>query len=110
IVDSLRRAVEVRVELSHVPDGVRPGMFASLFLPAADPADRVVLPAEAVQRTPDGDVIFVEDAPGTYHIRTVKAAGLAGGELAVADLPAGLPVVVRGGYALKSALAERTAE
>ncbi len=104
VVDSLRRAVDMRVELSHVPEGIRPGMFASLVLPAAAPADRVVLPAAAVQRTPDGDVVFIADGPGTFHLRAVRAEALSSGEMAVADLPAGLPVVVRGAYALKSAL------
>ncbi len=104
VVDSLRRAVDLRVELSHVPAGIRPGMFASLVLPAGEPAERVVLPAEAVQRTADGDVIFVQDAPGSYHLRPVKAEALDGGQMAVADLPAGLPVVTKGAYALKSAL------
>ena len=41
VVDSLRRAVEVRVALDRVPPGVRPGMFASVVLPmGARPAGR----------------------------------------------------------------------
>ena len=104
VVDSIRRAVEVRIELERVPPGVRPGMFASLLVPAADPAERVVLPADAVQRTQEGDAVFVVDGPGTFRLHRVRAAALPDGRMAVELLPAGLPVVVKGAYALKSEL------
>jgi multidrug efflux pump subunit AcrA (membrane-fusion protein) len=110
MVDSLRRAVDVRVELASVPAGIKPGMFASLLLPAAEPADRVVLPADAVQRSADGDVVFVADGPTTFRLRPVQAEALPDGRMAVAGLPAGVPVVVRGAYALKSRLAPATGE
>jgi cobalt-zinc-cadmium efflux system membrane fusion protein len=103
-VDSLRRAVEVRAELAHVPAGVRPGMFASLELPAGAPAKRAALPPDAVQRTGEGEVVFVAEGPGTYRARGVKSTPLADGRLAVAELPEGLPVVVAGAYALKAEL------
>jgi cobalt-zinc-cadmium efflux system membrane fusion protein len=104
MVDSLRRAVEVRVALDSVPTGVRPGMFASLLIPVADLADRVVLPADAVQRSTAGDIVFVEDAPGRYHARTVKTMALPDGRMVVEGLATGIPVVVRGAYVLKSQL------
>jgi cobalt-zinc-cadmium efflux system membrane fusion protein len=108
IVDSLRRAVEIRVELSQVPAGLRPGMFASLLVPVADRQERVVLPEDAVQRTTDGEIVFVEDQPGTYHVRSVKAFTLADGRQAVEGIPPGVLVVVRGAYALKSQLETAT--
>jgi cobalt-zinc-cadmium efflux system membrane fusion protein len=104
IVDSLRRAVEVRVSLDNVPAGVRPGMFASLLIPVADLADRVVLPPDAVQRSAAGDVVFIEDGPGAYHVRAVKSMALPDGRMAVEGLAGGIPVVVRGAYVLKSQL------
>jgi len=104
VVDSLRRAVDVRVELAKVPAGVRPGMFASLLVPDADPMERVVLPAEAVQRTSEGDAVFVAEGPRTFRLRLVKAAALPDGRMAVESLPAGLAVVIKGAYALKSQL------
>lgn len=103
-VDSLRRAVEVRAELTRVQPGVRPGMYASLELPAGAPARRAALPADAVQRTKDGEVVFVAEDPGTYRAQNVRATPLADGRLAVDGLPDGLPVVVAGAYALKAEL------
>jgi cobalt-zinc-cadmium efflux system membrane fusion protein len=104
MVDSLRRAVEVRVQLDSVPAGVRPGMFAAMLVPAAAPAERVVLPAEAVQRINGGDAVFLAEQPGSYRMRPVKATELPDGRMAVEDLPAGVLLVVRGAYALKSQL------
>ncbi|HEU4698459.1 MAG TPA: efflux RND transporter periplasmic adaptor subunit [Gemmatimonadales bacterium] len=103
-VDSLRRAVEVRAALVRAPAGVRPGMFATLELPAGAPARRTVLPADAVQRTSDGEVVFVGEAPGVYRARAVKTTPLADGRLAVEGLAEGVPVVVAGAYALKAEL------
>jgi RND family efflux transporter MFP subunit len=65
-VDSLRRAVEVRVALDRVPAGVRPGMYASLVLPSGARAERVVLPEAAVHRMADGDVVFVQETQADF--------------------------------------------
>ncbi len=104
IVDSLRRAVDVRVELLAIPAGLKPGMFASILLPAADPVERVVLPAEAVQRSAEGDVVFIADGNNRFRQRVVQAVALGNGQMAVAGLPAGVPVVTVGAFMLKSAL------
>lgn len=104
IVDSLRRAVDVRVELLAIPAGLKPGMFASILLPAADPVERVVLPSEAVQRTADGDVVFVADGNNRFRQRPVQAVAIGNGRMAVDGLPAGVAVVVVGAFMLKSAL------
>jgi len=104
VVDSLRRAVDVRVELLVIPTGVRPGMFASILLPSADPVDRVVLPAPAVQRTSEGDVVFIADGNNRFRQRVVQAVALGNGQMAIAGLPAGIPVVTVGAFRLKSAL------
>jgi membrane fusion protein, heavy metal efflux system len=102
-VDSLRRAVEVRVELAAVPPGVRPGMFATLLLSAGEPAPRVRLPAEAVQRLDGVEVAFVEEGEGRFRPHPVRAFALGDGTLAVEGLAAGTRVVTRGAYVVRSA-------
>lgn len=104
MVDSLRRAVEVRVALERVPSGARPGMFASLVLPAGARVDRVVLPEAAVQRMADGDVVFVQETPGRFRARPVKAQPLGNGRVAVEGLSAGMVVVTEGAYFVRAAL------
>ena len=77
VVDSLRRAVEVRVSLDRIPPGLRPGMFASVVLPTGARAPRVILPDAAVQRMADGDVVFLQETPGPLP-GAPGASGVAG--------------------------------
>ena len=103
-VDPVRRAVEVRVALERVPPGLRPGMFASLVLPSGARAARVVLPEASVQRMADGDVVFVQETPGRFRARPVKAQPLGDGRVAVEGLSAGTVVVTEGAYFVRAAL------
>ncbi|MDX2193442.1 MAG: efflux RND transporter periplasmic adaptor subunit [Gemmatimonadales bacterium] len=103
-IDSLKRALEVRVELGARPDGVRSGMFASMELPAAGRAARVVLPADAVQRMGDGEVVFVVEGPGLFRALPVRAEPLDARRVAVDGLAAGTPVVTGGAYAVRARL------
>lgn len=102
MVDAQRRAVEVRGELERVPLGARPGMFATLTLAAGDPAPRTVLPADAVQRTLEGEVVYVEVEPGRYRAQPVTAVPVGDARVAVDGIAEGTRVVVRGGYVLRS--------
>jgi Cu(I)/Ag(I) efflux system membrane fusion protein/cobalt-zinc-cadmium efflux system membrane fusion protein len=104
VVDSLRRAVEVRVALERVPTGARSGMFASMVLPAGARMSRVVLPEAAVQRMADGEVVFVQETPGRFRARPVKSQPLGGGRVAVEGLAAGTVVVTEGAYFVRAAL------
>jgi cobalt-zinc-cadmium efflux system membrane fusion protein len=108
MIDARHRAAEVRVELSRVPTGVRPGMFATLMLPDAEIADRLVLPADAVQRTADGEIVFIEEEPGLFRARSVTGTPLLDGRVVVDGIAPGLPVVTHGAYFLRAEL-ERNA-
>jgi cobalt-zinc-cadmium efflux system membrane fusion protein len=110
MVDSVRRAVEVRVALDRVPAGVRPGMFASLVLPTGARAERVVLPEAAVQRMADGEVVFIQETPGRFRARPVKATAIGNGRVAVEGLTAGMVVVTEGAYFVRAALEGAPAE
>lgn len=103
-VDSLRRAVELRVSLDQRPPAARPGMFASLLLPAGAPADRVMLPADAIQRMQTGDVVFVQEAPGRYRAVPVRATPIGNDRVAVEGLMPGVVVVTSGAYYVRGAL------
>ncbi len=95
-VDSVRRALELRVALERQPAGARPGMFASLVLPGGNAVERAVLPDEAVQRMDAGDVVFVQETPGRYRAIPVRATPLGDGRVAVEGLTPGIVVVTTG--------------
>ena len=104
MVDPVRRAVEVRVEVTDVPDGVRPGLFATMALPGGASVPRAILPESAVQRTTQGEVAFIEEAPGQYRPVPVSTVSLPDGRLGVTGLPEGQRVVVEGAYAVRSVM------
>lgn len=107
-VDPVRRAVEVRAELTWVPQGVRPGSFATLLLPSSATELRTVVPAEAVQRLTTGEVVFVEEGPGLYRPVLVTSHTLPDGRVVVQGLSEGQKIVVAGAYAVRSTM-ERSA-
>jgi len=67
-------------------------------------AERVVLAEGAVQRMADGEVVFVQETPGRFRARPVKAQPLGDGRVAVEGLPAGVVVVTEGAYYVRAAL------
>jgi len=109
-VDVVRRAVEIRVELSSVPPGVLPGAFATLFVRASEPEPAAVLPAEAVQRLSAGEVVFAEQEPGIYRPVPAVTLVLPDGTVGVRGLSEGQRIVVGGAYAVRSALEKQPAE
>ena len=104
IIDEARRAVELRAEFVELPAGVRPGLFATLLVPLGPREPRAVLPGAAVQRTPEGEVVFAEEADGSYRAVPVHSIVLPDGRVAVSGVEEGLRVVVAGAYALRSVL------
>lgn len=108
-VDPVRRAVQVRAELTWVPNGVRPGAFATLLLPSSSKELRAIVPADAVQRLADGEVVFLEEEPGVYRPVSVVSYTLPDGRVAVDGLSEGQKIVVSGAYAVRSAM-ESTSE
>jgi len=109
-VDPIRRAVEVRAELSSVPKGVRPGAFATLLLPSTSAELRAMVPADAVQRLASGEVVFVEEEPGLFRPVPVTSRTLPDGRVAVEGLSDGQRVVIAGAYAVRSEMESATSE
>jgi RND family efflux transporter MFP subunit len=104
VVDPLRRAVEIRAELAVLPPGIRPGLFATVLVPSGPVLPRAVLPAETVQHTPSGDMVFLEEGPGLFRPTSVEVVVLPDGTLAVTGLDEGDRVVTLGAYAVRSAM------
>lgn len=84
--DPLTHTVPVRVALPQGLQGVVPGMFARLWLPAdstqAEPAtgpERILVPVQAVVRRAEMTGVYVQGANGQPQLRQVRL-GLAQGE------------------------------
>ncbi len=104
-LDAERRAVEFRVALQRPPAAVRPGMFATVHIEGGQRLERAILPAEAVQRVDAGAEVYVVDAPNRFRrFPVTDAVTLADGRVAVRGLLAGMVVVGRGAYFVRSSL------
>ena len=108
-VDPTNRSVEMRFELLSIPEGVRPGSFATVDVAAASSFEGLELAESAAVRLGDEDGVFVVEGPGLYRAVHVLVTSLRPGYVAVQGVPDGAEVVIEGAYFLKSAL-EATGE
>lgn len=108
VVEPRSRAVKVRIALANPNGRLKPGMFARVSLSdtKGDEHEHLFVPVEAVQRTEQGEIVFVPgDEPGEFVPRPVKTGHEAGKSVAIdSGLTAGEQVVVSGSFILKSEL------
>jgi len=109
-VDPHSRTVPVRIVLDNPGKRLKPGMFATAFLPVGSAGDRVVaVPAVALQRLEDRWVVFLPKGEGRFEVRPVARGRNLGDEVAiVSGLAPGEPVVAEGAFILR-AEAEKSA-
>jgi len=104
MVDKATRTVRARVRVDNPDHRLKAGMFANI---AVKIGQRHVLsvPETAVLAANGELFVFVEMAPGTYRKHPIKSGVKGGGRLEVLEgLDADEPVVVQGGFTLKSEL------
>jgi cobalt-zinc-cadmium efflux system membrane fusion protein len=104
MVDRTTRTVRARVRVDNPESRLKAGMFANI---AVRVGQRTVLsvPETAVLAANGELFVFVEMAPGTYRKHLIKTGVKGGGRVEVLEgLDADEPVVVQGGFTLKSEL------
>jgi cobalt-zinc-cadmium efflux system membrane fusion protein len=103
-VDKSTRTVRGRVRVDNPGNRLKAGMFANIAIRAGQ---RTVLsvPETAVLAANGELFVFVKMAPGTYQKHLIKTGVKGGGRVEVLEgLEADEPVVVQGGFTLKSEL------
>jgi len=103
-VDPTNRSVELRFELDSIPEGVRPGAFATVEIPSAAAFDGYELGQDAAVRMGEEDVVFVVEGPGLYRAVPVQVRPARDGTVAVQGIPESAEIVISGAYFLKSAM------
>ncbi|MDP3181358.1 MAG: efflux RND transporter periplasmic adaptor subunit [Desulfobaccales bacterium] len=104
MVDKATRTVRARVRVNNPDNRLKAGMFANI---AVRVGQRTVLsvPETAVLAANGELFVFVEMAPRTYQKHLIKTGVKGGGRVEVIEgLKADEPVVVQGGFTLKSEL------
>ncbi len=93
------RTARVRLELSNPGARIKPGMFATLTVSAPVSGPALLVPREAVIRTGARDVVFVQQRPGVFELRDVRAGNEAGARIEIlSGLIAGERVVARANF------------
>jgi cobalt-zinc-cadmium efflux system membrane fusion protein len=104
MVDKVSRTVRGRVRVDNPGNLLKAGMFANIAIRVGQ---RTVLsiPETAVLAANGEPFVFVEMAPGTYQKHLIKTGAKGGDRVEVLEgLEADEPVVVQGGFILKSEL------
>ena len=104
VVDKATRTVRGRVRVDNPGNLLKAGMFANIAV-RVKPRTALHIPETAVLAAAGEHFVFVETAPGAYQKHLMKPGVKAGGRVEVLEgLEAHVPVVVQGGFTLKSEL------
>lgn len=103
-VDPERRALSVRVEVPNRDGFLKPGMYATVHVPAGTGPEQLALPADAIRSDAEGTFVLVARSDTTFERVPVAAPVGASGFVAVPELAAGTRVVTEGGYQIVSAM------
>ena len=96
-VDTTSGQITLRAEMPNAAGLLLPGTYVRVRVQQAQAGDAVLLPQQAVTRSPQGDSVLVVAADGSFAPRPVKIGGSQGGQWVVLDgLKAGDQVMVDG--------------
>ena len=102
------RTVRARIDAANPERLLRPGMFASVRLSdphASDGTESLAVPAAAVVRSEEQEVVFVPLGEGQYAARAVEIGRREGEWVEIlSGLEPGMEVVIEGSFILKSEL------
>ncbi len=100
VIEADTRRNKVRIAFANADYSLKPNMFATVTLLAAEES-RIVLPASALLMNNDRTTVFVAVAPWTFERRTVDPQLEEGDSVAIrSGLNPGDQVVVKGGILL----------
>ena len=102
-IDTSTSTFQLKAEFANPDDTLWPGQFVNVRLQLGTLHDALVVPAQAVQRGPDGDYVFVVQPDNTVKMQPVTTGGEAGASRTVISkgLSAGVRVVTEGQFRLK---------
>jgi cobalt-zinc-cadmium efflux system membrane fusion protein len=106
-LDKRTRTLAVRIEVPNPDDQLHPGLFVEARIASGRTEQVLMVPAEAVLRSPDGDwQVFIEPEAGEFEAREVEVLRTTAGQAVIEGLAPGVRVVTRGAFFLQSELAK----
>ncbi len=102
-IDPRTRTVKARLPLENPEGLLRANMFGRARVAAARSRESVLVPASALQRARDAELVFVRLAEDLYEVRRVRRGARVGELVEVAgNVRAGDEVVTEGAFLLKT--------
>ena len=103
VLDPATRTMRLRVTVLNPDRLLKPEMFATVLVYAAETPDVLTVPLEAVQNGPSGAMVFVQRGTNDFEVRAVKVGSEQGEVVTVLEgVSVGEQVVTKGSFVLKS--------
>ncbi|MBX6318344.1 efflux RND transporter periplasmic adaptor subunit [Pigmentiphaga sp.] len=102
VVNPSTRTVRVHTSIDNADGRLKPAMLATMLI-TSRPTEQLVIPASAIVRYDNEDLVYVEIAPGRYRATQVQLGGTYHDRRAVVSgLKAGDRVVIEGAFHLNN--------
>lgn len=106
-LDETTRTLAVHIEVANQHDELHPGQFVNVVIEGNKKRAGLVVPVEAVLRSPDGDwQLFVEVAPGRYEPKEVEVLTTVGDRMLISGIAEGTTIVGKGAFFVQSEMAK----
>jgi membrane fusion protein, heavy metal efflux system len=103
VLDPSTRTMRLRVTVLNPGRLLKPEMFATVRVYAAETPNALTVPLEAVQNGPNGKMVFIQRGTNDFEVRTVKVGSEQGEVVTVLEgVSVGEQVVTKGSFVLKS--------
>jgi len=107
LLDEKTRTLTVRIEVNTTGASLYPGQFVKTRINSNISRSAMVIPAEAVLRSADGDwVLFVEEASGRFVPKEVEVIKNRGQEVIIKGIKTGTTIVSKGAFFVQSEMAK----
>ena len=106
-LDETTRTLAVHIEVANRNDELHPGQFVNVVIEGNKKRTGLVVPVEAVLRSPDGDwQLFVEVAPGRFEPKKIEVLTTIGDQMLIKGIAEGTTIVGKGAFFVQSEMAK----
>ncbi len=106
-LDEATRTLAMHIEIANKNDELHPGQFVNVVIEGNKKREGLVVPVEAVLRSPDGDwQLFVQSAPGRFEPKEIDILNTVGDQLLIKGIAEGTTIVGKGAFFVQSEMAK----
>jgi len=106
-LDPTTRTMAVHIEVPNSDEALHPGEFVNVAIESSQKKIGIVVPVDAVQRSPDGDwQLYVESAPGRFEPKEITVLDTLGDLLLIEGVAEGTTIVGKGAFFVQSEMAK----